>query len=368
MSTFFKVIMASKKQNTTLSGLIVAHGATINKGNYVIIPDGITLIFLERCGVNLNLQSLSIDKELFSDRDTRKYLLSSEFENHLPGTLVPDMILNFKVTWNNGQDTENGVMTGIITSGIFNSDLVHLKEFHNNRSRFKNELMRSHDSSIIPIDEIWNKSMTLSSILKLLVKKNKKGVYTCICCRGVPDGEKMEYENYMIQRFTTSFNERMTSIQQMISTKSSIQILNVETSQIKSDLILNETLLFMNFYRDNGIISDTQLSNIIDVIEHKKISYAYLCYIIENNLVKLRTKLYPHSNNTDISKITYQFLLIVLKNVPKFLSSTFEGTPCHGIPIDNLIIVCNCIIDNVSISPNLTNYILRCVKTLLKKA
>lgn len=364
--------------HSSICGTIIAHGSTDIDENYLVIPKGIKLIFLTPCSKNLSLDVVIEDNDLLQNQEGRKIAISYYLEPFESGSIIPNMTLHFRTTWDRNKENEDkewGIMTGIITTGFIYKDKIQKKNLSDNE--FRNKLMCSNDNNIISKELLWDQMYKLKDILKSIESSKKFGTYYCICCRGLTGNQKMRHEEkiYESSIFRTSIQNRKEFLNHLKLEKcDNILINDNSSSKLKSRIIIEETLNFIDQIESSGEISDEMTFLLDNLCNKKVVSYKYFVIVLENKINYVNMGIKKMSNvvienvkepsNCQKFLIIYEKLLVkIKKNIIKFLNCNIqrENHKYSGLVyIDQIIYTGERIIDSQIITWKLYMNILEC--------
>ncbi len=301
-------------------GLIMAHGRILK--NFCIVPEGLCIQLTSSAGQNLNLSDLiqSYDRDRFKRIDLRKELSEFYDSNYYEGSIIPDMLLDFRLTFPPSKEPPNDFsFTGIITGSIFSDDLIfeYQKGNPEGEKNCKDTSLTYHDEKFMEKDLIWNYKITLGSLLKKIKTVKDKNpelpsIYRLIACRGGDIASAQAEVNCVPVRLAYSGLRQESASQQ-----ENLQLFKYNLDQFNLFLDKNPNSIANFILRnpDIQIIDDTfnilyntvkdYIINIIHNIEaENKISFNNLCTTLDLFEYKLSTTLATKIQDKIIQIIT----------------------------------------------------------------
>lgn len=151
-------------------GVIAAHGCRSSDLSYVILPSSITLHCIG--ATDTTIDALDVDIDIICDNDTRK--LHESAYPHSPstypsGAAIKNVDLLFKLVFS----TDTFYSTGIITRGSMMQSIGNIPHNISDETLMK-MAMKSHDNSIIPMEQLWGSSKHLGQVFRMLETTGKR--------------------------------------------------------------------------------------------------------------------------------------------------------------------------------------------------
>ena len=157
-------------------GIIFGHGRQI-EGEFCIVPDNIILRPTSRIGSDSTLGYLEEPDDITNlfIKENRKYIVGfkDDFQNYyLPGSLIPNMIIELRSVFPNNLFSFTGIVTGNIKCDKPNK-FDCLFQTYIDEETTKRESLKFNDERILSNDN-WGTAISLSDLLQLLSKKIKE--------------------------------------------------------------------------------------------------------------------------------------------------------------------------------------------------
>ena len=150
------------------AGIISGHGAQESENSLCLVPDNIILRPLSGMGKSLRLFRLEQDELESLKISTERQWISSFADGYkgsyyFPGSLIPNILINFRHVF----DETSYTYTGVITRTIIESDPMLNSIGSKSEDEIKTDSLKYHDNKLLPGD-IWNTEILLSDLLLTL--------------------------------------------------------------------------------------------------------------------------------------------------------------------------------------------------------
>ncbi|MBS0285959.1 MAG: hypothetical protein JSR17_01595 [Proteobacteria bacterium] len=218
------------------AGIIVGHG-NIEADKFIIIPDGIQLRPFSRLGEQFNLKHLikakgtwNEFKDEFKDKNGRSNIFNYEDHDfnvgqvYKAGDIIPEMNISMQLLWpeeeggESKHDIDRGQIVYFPAAGVItersipeiNVKIAKLNNRKQNIENIKNEIWGLSDPSI---KLEWNRTYSLSTILKKIVDSGKQEPYWILACRsGDLVSEEIQCGKGIIRKSLTSSIDEYANI------------------------------------------------------------------------------------------------------------------------------------------------------------
>ena len=280
----------------TITGAICAHGTRSIDNTYVVIPDKIKFvqpIIKEDQLLTWDNEINDLDVEFMHNMSERRYAYENNFfdeKPYLPGHVMKNISLTFKVVFTSG----DCYTTGIITNGNIHNKLLNVNHFQNEND-LKNELMRYHDNSIILSDYLWNNNIDLGDILSLITQKNDNiGLIGFFCRQSNIKEEIPKFVTVNIDEdiYHSNFLSKLEALETCVTNNNyeDYCIIDLIDSDIKKNITFAALVSTIKYKLGlNNTINSFDFHSIIEIYHTKKIPFECIIFGIE---IKLNEQLY----------------------------------------------------------------------------
>lgn len=280
----------------TIIGAICAHGTRSIDNTYVVIPNKIKFIqpiIKEDQLLTWDKEINNLDIEFMQNMSGRQYAYENNFfdeKPYLPGHVMKNISLTFKVVFTTG----DCYTTGIITDGNIHNKLLNINHFQNEND-LKNELMRYHDNSIILSDYLWDNDINLGDILNLITqKKDNIGLIGFFCRRS---NIKEEIPNFVTVNidddiYHSNFLLKLEEFETCVTNDNygDYTLIGLIDSDIKKNVTFNALISIIKYKLElNNTINSFDFYSVIEIYHTKKIPIECVIFGIE---IKLSDQLY----------------------------------------------------------------------------
>lgn len=281
----------------SLVGAICAHGRETTDDTIVIIPQNIELYPLADKQQSLTRWNVLPNIDLYNDIHGRRIVLSTLYNQYKPGYALRNLELNFNVTF---EDTATCHTTGIMTYGRLHDEFLNVSDYKTN-TELRNELMCWHEDAIIPKDQIWDKTIDLGNVLKLIENSKKFGKYIGMFCRSKNVCAKNTLPKFVTVKLTNdifhSFFDKLDSFEIAAISRniSEFSLTGITLSKLKIRVILDELCKAMRQkLLINNTISQFEFYSVIEIYYTKIIPFECTIFTFDiklRSLIKLLSKM-----------------------------------------------------------------------------
>lgn len=344
-------------QPTNIVGIICSHGCETVDESFVIIPKGIELCPLSNNREALVLNEIITELDLCETVEGRRMLDSSFYSLYTSGSVLRNLLLLFKLTFDREEMKTNFCFTtGIMTYGRIHYKILSALDF-NTDMKLRDELMIYHDNEIICKEDIWNRIITIGEALKLITNAGKFGRYIGLFCRS-----KNSISSKVIPKFLTieltedvyhsCFFSKLELFENSIGCDriSKFSLLELASSKLKIRITLTELCrLIREKLSVNNTINSFEFYSTVEIYYTKNIPLECVLFAFE---IKFKSLIADLSEIKDsfcgrLLKLLQVFSVGLEKCIKKYQKEAF----------DNVIFTAEKIVSGQNISPNLRNKI-----------
>ena len=304
---------------------IIGHGQQ-QLDEIIIMPQNKTLYLITQSGSPLGVKEIFENAECYLSYHDRKKMVSLEsyqifFSNIiLPGESSFNNSIHFRTTWHERENRPIFMDCGLITTQKL---MKTLEEFPKNipENKLCGLLMSKHDESICEIGDIWNKTIKLGELIKMIQSESIIGMF----CRGNTPNYKLNFPEFVEPEmrsikiwekiFTENFFSKLEIFESCIKNRNfeQFELLPKRDSKLQKRVSITElTLIIRKKLAFNNTISLLEYCSTYQIVTTK-------CIPIESTMFSLNLKFDDLLMQlSDIRPEKIQFNVNIEKINPKF--------------------------------------------------